>query len=122
MGGAFKSLKGQFLLDGGKLNGSFFHRAVVFVCQHDPEGAFGLMINRPTGHTIQELSSEVIPEQYEEMSVQVGGPVQPGALSFLITDSFIDEEQIIPDVSLGHSFEQLIELSKSFSPHRGIKL
>ena len=122
MGEAFKSLKGQFLLDGGKLNGSFFHRAVVFVCQHDPEGAFGLMINRPTGHTLQDLSSEVIPEQYEEMSVQVGGPVQPGALSFLITDSFIDEDQIIPDVSLGHSFEQLIELSESFSPHRGIML
>ena len=122
MGEAFKSLKGQFLLDGGKLNGSFFHRAVVFVCQHDPEGAFGLMINRPTGHTLQDLSSEVIPEQYEEMSVQVGGPVQPGALSFLITDSIIDKVQVIPDVSLGHSFEQLIELSESFSPHRGIML
>lgn len=53
MGGALKSLKGQLLLDGGKLNGSFFHRTVVFICQHDEEGAFGLMLNRPMEHTIQ---------------------------------------------------------------------
>lgn len=44
----FKSLKGQFLLDGGKLAGSYFHRSVVLICQHDPEGAFGLVINRPS--------------------------------------------------------------------------
>jgi putative transcriptional regulator len=122
MGGVFKSLKGQLLLDGGKLSGSFFHRAVVFVCQHDAEGAFGLIINRPIGHTIQELSSEMIPETLEEMAVQVGGPVQPGALSFLITDSFLEGEQIIPDVSLGHSFEQLIELSETFSALRSVRL
>lgn len=122
MGGAFKSLKGQLLLDGGKLSGSFFHRAVVFVCQHDAEGAFGLMINRPTGHTIQELCSEIIPERFEALTVQVGGPVQPGALSFLIADSTFEGAQIIPEVAMGHSFEQLIELGESFSPHQNVKL
>ncbi|MBT5926779.1 MAG: YqgE/AlgH family protein [Verrucomicrobia bacterium] len=122
MGGALKSLKGQLLLDGGKLSGSFFHRAVVFICQHDAEGAFGLLMNRPMEHTIQELSSEIIPESLENTPVHVGGPVQPGALSFLITDSYLDGEQIIPEVSLGHSFEQLIELNESFSPHRDIRL
>jgi putative transcriptional regulator len=42
-----KYLRGQLLLDGGKLQGSFFHRTVVLVCQHDAEGAFGLVLNRP---------------------------------------------------------------------------
>ena len=36
------SLKGRFLLDGGKLHGSSFHRTVVLVCEHDAAGAFGL--------------------------------------------------------------------------------
>ncbi len=122
MGGAIKSLKGQLLLDGGKLSGSFFHRAVVFVCQHDSEGAFGLIVNRPTENTIQELSSEVIPESLEGTLVHVGGPVQPGALSFLVADSHLDSDQIIPNVSLGHSFEHLIELTEPFSAQREIRL
>ncbi len=35
-----KSLQGQLILDGGKLHGSFFHRSVVLICQHDGEGRF----------------------------------------------------------------------------------
>ena len=49
MAGPTKFLQGQLLLDGGKLHGSFFHRAVVLICQHDAEGAFGLILNRPAG-------------------------------------------------------------------------
>ena len=52
MPGDFKSLKGQLLLDGGKLRGSFFYRTVVLICQHDPEGAFGLTLNRASGKNI----------------------------------------------------------------------
>src|SRR5687767_3025904 len=52
VGMAFKSLKGQLLLDNGRLNGSFFHRTVLLICQHDENGAFGLMINRPTGSKV----------------------------------------------------------------------
>ena len=42
------SLKGQLLLDGGKLCGSYFHRTVVLICEHNAEGAFGLVLNRPS--------------------------------------------------------------------------
>ena len=35
---ARKYLKGQLLLDSGQLNGSFFQRTVVLICQHDAEG------------------------------------------------------------------------------------
>ena len=48
----FKSLKGHLLLDGGKLRGSFFHRTVVLICQHDAEGAMGLVLNRASGKNV----------------------------------------------------------------------
>jgi putative transcriptional regulator len=46
------SLQGQIILDGGKLHGSFFHRSVVLICQHDEEGAFGLILNRETENKV----------------------------------------------------------------------
>ncbi|HCB98014.1 MAG TPA: hypothetical protein DEP78_07105, partial [Verrucomicrobiales bacterium] len=41
------TLRGKLILDGGSLAGSFFHRSVLLICQHDEEGAFGLILNRP---------------------------------------------------------------------------
>ena len=39
-----KSLQGQLLLDSGELQGSFFQRTVLLICQHNAEGAFGLVL------------------------------------------------------------------------------
>jgi putative transcriptional regulator len=50
-----KLLKGHLLLDGGKLRGSFFNRTVVLICQHDSEGAFGLVLNRPSENTVGDM-------------------------------------------------------------------
>ena len=51
----FQSLRGQLLLDGGKLRGSFFHRTVVLICQHDADGAFGLVLNRSTHNKVGDI-------------------------------------------------------------------
>lgn len=122
MSGSKQSLKGQLLLDGGMLTGSFFHRTVVFVCQHNEEGAFGLILNRRMEHTIQDLSTEAIPEKLEQTPIYVGGPVQPGALSFLITDTYLGDEEIIPSVAMGHSFDRLVDLCNNYSPQRDIRI
>ena len=50
-----KYLKGQLLLDSGQLSGSFFQHTVVLICQHDAEGAFGLMLNRGTGKSVGDM-------------------------------------------------------------------
>jgi putative transcriptional regulator len=43
-------------------------------------------------------------------------------LSFLLTDSFIPDANVLPNLSLGHSIDSLIELGESFSPTRKIKM
>ena len=83
MAGKFKSLKGQFLLDGGKLAGSYFHRSVVLICQHDPEGAFGLIVNHPTDKKVGEALVADLPDTLKGQPLFLGGPVQPQALSYL---------------------------------------
>jgi putative transcriptional regulator len=111
-----KYLKGQLLLDSGELHGSFFQRTVLLVCQHDAEGAFGLVLNRDSGNKAGEMIVADLPDLLKDHRLFVGGPVQPTALSFLHSDSFIPEATVIPNLSMGHSLDSLVEIGESFSP------
>ena len=108
-------LKGQLLLDGGKLRGSFFDRTVVLICQHDDEGAFGLVLNRGSEAKVGELLVADLPDRIKDLPLFVGGPVQPAALSYLQTDTYIPEANVMSNVNLGHSLDELMELGESFS-------
>ncbi len=115
-------LKGQLLLDSGQLSGSFFQRTVVLICQHDAEGAFGLVLNRPSGSKAGDIIAGDLPETLSENPVFVGGPVQPSALSYLHTGHFLPEANVLPNLSVGHSLEELVQLGATFSPARKIRM
>jgi putative transcriptional regulator len=117
-----KYLKGQLLLDSGQLRGSFFQRTVVLICQHDAEGAFGLVLNRTTGNNVGEMIVADLPDVLKSRPLYLGGPVQPSALSFLHSDTFVADANVMPNLSLGHSVDDLAELGESFSPTRKLKL
>jgi len=117
-----KYLKGQLLLDSGQLQGSFFQRTVVLICQHDADGAFGLVLNRTTGNKVGEMVVADLPDTLKECPLHLGGPVQPAALSFLHSDSFIPDANVLPNLSLGHSLDALVDIGESFSAEKKIKL
>jgi putative transcriptional regulator len=117
-----KFLGGQLLLDSGQLGGSFFQRTVVLVCQHDAEGAFGLVLNRSLGKTVGEMILADLPESLKESPLFLGGPVQPGALSFLHTDNFLPEATVLPNLALGHSLDELVEVGGSYSSAKRVRL
>src|ERR1041385_575469 len=118
----FQSLKGQLLLDSGQLSGSFFHRTVVLICQHDQEGAFGLVLNRPSGNKVGDALVADLPDALREQTLYLGGPVQPTAMSYLHSDSFLPEDTIIANLELGHSLDSLVELAGSFSTTKQVRL
>jgi putative transcriptional regulator len=57
-----------------------FAGTVVYVCEHNPQGAIGLVVNRPTNLELKdlfdriELKLEIAP--LEKQPVYLGGPVQ----------------------------------------------
>jgi len=118
----FKSLKGQLLLDGGKLRGSFFHRAVVLICQHEPEGALGLVLNRASGNEVGEMIVADMPESLKKQALYLGGPVEPSALSYLHTDQLLLNANVIANVNLGHSLDDLVEIGQSFSATQQVRV
>jgi putative transcriptional regulator len=105
-----KSLKGRLILDGGKLAGSPFHRTVVLICHHDPEGAFGLVLNRKSETKIEDVLTESLPDAVGEQPLYLGGPVRPQALSCLIHDPTINgttEDVVMPGLRIAHTLDGL---------------
>lgn len=117
-----QSLKGQLLLDGGKLRGSFFSRTVVLICQHDAEGAFGLVLNRPSENKVGEMIVADLPDSLKEHTLYLGGPVQPAALSYLHSDAYLPEANVLTNLNLGHSLDSLSEIGDSFSPTQKLRV
>ena len=122
MGAQRKFLNGQLLLDSGQLGGSFFQHTVLLICKHDAEGAFGLVLNRTVGKTVGELIVADLPEPLKTAPLFLGGPVQPGALSYLHTNSLMPEATVLPNLALGHSLDDLLEIGDSFSPAKKVKM
>lgn len=131
MSGMDKILKGKLLLDGGELTGSFFHRSVVLICEHNAEGAFGLVLNRSSGSKVGELIVADLPVMLKDSPLFLGGPVQPTALSFLHADNFLPDGNIsisdadgnvFPNLNLGHSLDELVEVGESFSASKKVKM
>ena len=121
-----QSLKGQLLLDGGKLAGSEFHHTVVLMCEHDPDGALGLVLNRVSGQTLEEsLLSVPLPEAVQELPLFLGGPVRPQALSCLIQEPADAGEptaaHVLPGLRLTHNLDELLEPTGDFVSFQQIK-
>ena len=89
------SLAGCFLVARPVLDDPTFKRTVVFLLQHGPEGAFGLVVNRP-------IESEKLP-----FPIYLGGPCKLEGMLLLhghadwMTDK--DQGEVCPGVFLGDS-------------------
>ena len=117
-----KSLKAQLILDHGKLQGSYFHRTVILVCQHDEEGAFGLVLNRTSDNKVGDALVAALPESFKEQALYLGGPVQPQALSYLHHDVFLPEADVMENLQLGHTLDALMELGDAVSATQKLKI
>ena len=102
--------------------GSTFHRSVVLVCQHDPKGAFGLILNQPTDRKLGEVLDPDLPESLQRLLIHTGGPVQPSALSYLHSGRDLADGNVMENLSLGHDLEDLLALGQTASPTGRIRV
>jgi len=76
----FESLRNQFLIAMPSLSDPNFSHTVTYICEHNEQGALGIVINQPLAMTYAELFAHLdIEDQCSNGPNQLllGGPVQP---------------------------------------------
>ena len=49
------SLENNFLIAMPALDDPYFNRSLTYICEHNEQGAMGLVVNQPTQMTLKEL-------------------------------------------------------------------
>jgi putative transcriptional regulator len=98
--------KGDLLISEPFLPDPNFERTVVLLCEHNEEGAFGFVLNKPSLVTMEEVLEDV--SDFKEQ-IYVGGPVQQDTLHFIHRSSILEDKIDINDgLFWGGNFEQLM--------------
>lgn len=105
-----QSLRGHFLVASPHLADSNFFRSVVLMIQHDEQGAFGVVLNRPSTNTIADLWKLIALDPCENRElVYVGGPVA-GPLIALHCDAERSELEVTRGVHFASSKEAILQI------------
>lgn len=75
-----KHLDWPFLVAMPTLSGSFFEGALILLVEHDAQGAWGVIVNRPSDVKKSDVLKALNPkftETVAEQTVYLGGPVAP---------------------------------------------
>jgi putative transcriptional regulator len=103
-------LSGQLLVATPLLRDPNFSQTVVLIARHDADGAFGLVLNRPSHTTVKEIWSKLSDAPCSnDAPLYVGGPVQ-GPVSVLHQESPLADFEVLPGLYFSAEREHLEEL------------
>jgi putative transcriptional regulator len=120
-------LTGQFLIAMPSMADPNFDRTVTYVCEHNDDGALGIIINRPTsmvlGEVLEQMDLASMDEALAGQPVLQGGPVQPER-GFVIHDSegeAFSSTLLVPDgLRVTTSRDILVSLAEGHGPARAV--
>ncbi|HEY8938260.1 MAG TPA: YqgE/AlgH family protein [Cyclobacteriaceae bacterium] len=103
--------KGRLLISEPFLPDPNFERTVVLLCDHNEEGSFGFVLNKPSILKVSEVMEEAL--NLDEV-VYVGGPVQQDTLHFIHRNTGVENAtEILEGINWGGSFDSLVLLMQT---------
>jgi len=119
-------LSNQFLIAMPALDDPNFQRTVTLICQHDAEGALGLVINRPLGLPLQDIFDQMdvasADPRFSDDPIFVGGPVQQER-GFVLHEPIGGWEstlQLSDDLAMTTSRDILAAMAQGDGPDRAL--
>ncbi len=118
-------LTGQFLIAMPSMNTPHFSQAVIYVCAHTPEGAMGIVLNRPLaspsfGDLLQQLDVTPVPPA-RHIDLFRGGPVDSARGFVLHSADWTGDGSLMVDskVALTASLDVLKAIADGGGPRHG---
>ncbi len=113
-----QSLENQFLIAMPSLGDDYFNKTVTYICEHNDEGAMGLIINMPVNITLHDLLKQI--EENDKEDNKTKADDQNG-------DESPKPEQekssnAVKGFELNNSLEQLVLSGGPISQNRGFVL
>ena len=106
-----KSLQGHLLVAAPELRDPNFFHTVVLIFRHDEEGAAGLILNRRTHATLQQIWKQISETACQcDAPLCLGGPVE-GPLMALHAQESLAEIDVMPGVYVAASQASLEQLA-----------
>ena len=118
-------LTGQFLIAMPSMNTPHFSQAVIYVCAHTPDGAMGIVLNRPLaspsfGDLLQQLDVTPVPPA-RQIDLYRGGPVDSARGFVLHSADWTGDGSLIVDtqIALTASLDVLKAIADGGGPRQG---
>jgi len=104
--------KGRVLISEPFLSDHYFRRSVVYLTEHNKDGSFGFVLNKPLEISIKEIVDD-FPES--DFSISVGGPVSNNTVHFLHTlgEAVPDSVFVADGIWWGGDFDYIKALVES---------
>lgn len=101
--------KGKLLISEPYLMDPNFERTVILLCEHNEEGSFGFVLNKPSSINFEEVIENA--SGFDE-KLFIGGPVQQDTLHFIHLEPNMVEGGVEIDQGLywGGDFERVLSL------------
>jgi putative transcriptional regulator len=111
-----------------------FARTVIYVCAHSPEGAMGIVVNKPAADLsmpdllvqldiIPSTDAIRLPQQVGRMHVLMGGPVETSRGFVLHTPDFFIDQSTLPideGICLTATIDILRAIAKGEGPQKAV--
>lgn len=113
------SLQDHFLISMPQLEDPNFSGALTYICEHSTQGAMGIIVNKPSGLTLEEILEQLdIPSHSNQDIVYAGGPVQMdrGFILHSSEKTWESSMQITPNCCLTTSLDILEAIASDEGP------
>lgn len=103
--------KGSFLIASPEVDKGLYSRSVILLCEHNPGGSFGLIINKPLEIELPEELINAKEINNDKISILSGGTIQPNQMMLLHSNHTIPDQtlKVCNGVFLGGNLEFLQE-------------
>jgi putative transcriptional regulator len=109
------STRGKLIISNSSVIQDFFHKTIILMVDHDEDGAFGLVLNKPTKQTLESLIKNLPSTEHSERNVYTGGPVDNMFVTIVHNKKSSKDPgvEIIPGVYMARSYDTLVEVLES---------